>query len=165
MFTNLQIIRKKVTSTSGKPYMFFLHLQVKLECLIGGCNNNKGKGISASICSASNLLKHVKSRHKMRYIEVAKHVGKFDKIPVSIVTDFASTNSNYSPHGDEVLTNSLTKQHPQIQEKPRDMALKSFTGNANSDEYHSSQSKSSTTATEIPKLFKKYEPYFTVLKR
>ena len=35
-----------------------------MKCTIAGCTNNKGKGISASAESGSNLNKHLRSSHK-----------------------------------------------------------------------------------------------------
>ena len=55
--------------------IFCFCFQVRLDCLIGGCGNNKGRGISATVRSASNLLKHVENRHKLQHEEVNDHVG------------------------------------------------------------------------------------------
>ena len=41
---------------------------------MGGCGNNKGKGVSAHLRSAGNLLKHVRKCHRLRYEEVVHNI-------------------------------------------------------------------------------------------
>ena len=47
-----------------------------MKCTLGGCGNNKGRGIACTRRSASNLLHHVGKCHKAMLDTVQRHVGK-----------------------------------------------------------------------------------------
>ena len=69
----------------------------KLRCCIEPrCNNNKGKGISSTPISASNLLKHIKSSHRMQLDKITKTISEAEAASSSMqptLKMFTSTKS------------------------------------------------------------------------